>query len=53
MDSLAFYLDAPLQSWGASSKFQHRQTNSFPTKSAVVGLLEELTPPHLLLDGTR
>jgi CRISPR system Cascade subunit CasD len=39
MQALAFYLDAPLQSWGASSKFQHRQTNSFPTKSAVVGLL--------------
>jgi CRISPR system Cascade subunit CasD len=39
MHALAFYLDAPLQSWGASSKFQHRQTNAFPTKSAVVGLL--------------
>lgn len=39
MSALAFYIDAPLQSWGASSKFQHRDTNSFPTKSAVVGLI--------------
>lgn len=39
MQTLAFYLDSPMQSWGSSSKFQHRQTNAFPTKSAVVGLL--------------
>lgn len=39
MSSLAFYLDAPFQSWGASSKFQRRETGSFPTKSAVIGML--------------
>ena len=39
MPTLAFYIDAPLQSWGASSKFQHRETNGFPTKSAIVGLI--------------
>ena len=39
MQTLAFYIDAPLQSWGDSSKFQYRETNSFPTKSAVVGLI--------------
>lgn len=39
MSALSFYLDAPLQSWGASSKFQFRETNSFPTKSAIIGLL--------------
>jgi len=39
MPALAFYIDAPMQSWGASSKFQHRETNSFPTKSAIVGLI--------------
>ncbi|MBB5350954.1 CRISPR system Cascade subunit CasD [Haloferula luteola] len=39
MSSLAFYIDAPLQSWGASSKFQLRETQNFPTKSAIVGLL--------------
>lgn len=39
MPALAFYIDAPLQSWGASSKFQYRETNSFPTKSALVGLV--------------
>ncbi|HBR94997.1 MAG TPA: type I-E CRISPR-associated protein Cas5/CasD [Opitutae bacterium] len=39
MSALAFYIDAPLQSWGASSKFQYRETNAFPTKSALVGLI--------------
>mgnify|MGYP006270687675 CR=1 FL=1 len=39
MSTLAFYIDAPLQAWGLSSKFQHRETNAFPTKSAVVGLI--------------
>lgn len=38
-DTLAFLLDAPLQSWGASSKFQRRDTESWPTKSALVGVL--------------
>lgn len=39
MSALAFYIDSPLQSWGASSKYQFRETNSFPTKSAIVGLI--------------
>ncbi len=39
MSALAFYLDSPLQSWGASSKFQRRETGSFPTKSAVIGMV--------------
>jgi CRISPR system Cascade subunit CasD len=39
MSALAFYLDAPLQSWGASSKFQRRETGSFPNKSAVIGMV--------------
>lgn len=39
MPTLAFYIDAPLQSWGASSKFQYRESNGFPTKSALVGLI--------------
>lgn len=37
--TLAFLLDAPLQSWGSSSRFQRRETESWPTKSALVGLL--------------
>lgn len=37
--ALAFYLDGPLQAWGASSKFQHRETESFPTKSGIIGLI--------------
>ncbi|MFD8978475.1 type I-E CRISPR-associated protein Cas5/CasD [Streptomyces sp. NPDC059564] len=31
-------LAAPLQSWGAASRFSHRDTHSRPTKSAVIGL---------------
>jgi len=37
--TLAFYLDGPMQAWGASSRFQHRKTESFPTKSGVIGLI--------------
>ena len=37
--TLACVIDAPLQSWGASSRFQRRETESLPTKSAMVGLL--------------
>lgn len=32
-------LSAPLQSWGADSKWDNRETLSMPTKSAVIGLL--------------
>lgn len=39
MPTLAIYLDAPMQSWGSSSKFQFRETGVFPTKSALVGIL--------------
>lgn len=38
-DTLAFLIDAPLQSWGASSRFQRRETESWPTKSALIGVL--------------
>lgn len=37
--ALVFYLDAPMQAWGASSRFRHRKTETFPTKSGVLGLL--------------
>lgn len=33
------WLEAPLQSWGADSKFGRRDTLAFPTKSGVAGLL--------------
>ena len=39
MQALAFYIDAPLQSWGSTSRFNYRETNRFPTKSAIVGLI--------------
>lgn len=41
MDTRFFllWLEAPLQSWGADSKFGRRETLPFPTKSGVLGLL--------------
>lgn len=39
MSVLLLRLAGPLQSWGASSRFVRRTTESAPTKSAVIGLL--------------
>ncbi len=39
MPALAFLLDAPLQSWGTASRFQHRGTDAHPSKSGVLGLI--------------
>jgi CRISPR system Cascade subunit CasD len=36
---LLLWLEAPLQSWGADSKFGRRDTLPFPTKSGVLGLI--------------
>jgi CRISPR system Cascade subunit CasD len=36
---LALLLDAPLQSWGFSSRFQRRTTELHPTKSGIIGLI--------------
>ena len=36
---LLLWLEAPLQSWGADSRFGRRDTLNFPTKSGVTGLL--------------
>lgn len=36
---LAFLLDAPMQSWGTSSRFQLRGTNHHPSKSALAGMI--------------
>ena len=36
---LLIWLEAPLQSWGADSRFGRRGTLDFPTKSGVLGLL--------------
>ena len=33
------WFEAPLQSWGADSKFYRRNTMAFPTKSGVLGLV--------------
>ncbi len=37
--ALAIFLDSPMQSWGAGSRFQRRETETFPTKSGVLGLI--------------
>ncbi|HRE00115.1 MAG TPA: type I-E CRISPR-associated protein Cas5/CasD [Ilumatobacteraceae bacterium] len=37
--TLVLRLAAPLQSWGSTSQFNRRDTDSEPTKSAIVGLL--------------
>jgi CRISPR system Cascade subunit CasD len=36
---LLLWFEAPLQSWGADSKFGRRDTLAFPTKSGVLGLI--------------
>ena len=36
---ILLWLEGPLQSWGADSKFGRRDTLNFPTKSGVLGLL--------------
>jgi CRISPR system Cascade subunit CasD len=36
---LLLWLEAPLQSWGADSRFGRRGTFDFPTKSGVLGML--------------
>ena len=35
---LALCFDAPLQSWGVSSRFQRRSTVAHPTRSAIAGM---------------
>ena len=39
MATLLLRLAAPLQAWGADSKFEPRKTAREPTKSGVIGLL--------------
>lgn len=36
---LLLWLQAPLQSWGADSRFGRRDTLAFPTKSGILGIL--------------
>ena len=39
MSTLLLRFAAPMQAWGSSSRFQWRETNNEPTKSAVIGML--------------
>ncbi len=36
---LALYLDAPMQSWGHSSRYDRRTTIGFPTRSGMLGMV--------------
>lgn len=36
---LLMWLEAPLQSWGADSRFGRRDSHDFPTRSGVLGLI--------------
>ena len=36
---LLLWIEAPLQSWGADSKFGRRDTLPFPTKSGILGMV--------------
>lgn len=37
--TLLLRIDGPMQAWGASSLFEHRETLGEPTKSGVIGLI--------------
>lgn len=39
MPTLLLRLEGPMQSWGISSRFVKRETNNYPTKSGIVGIL--------------
>ncbi|MDR0949828.1 MAG: type I-E CRISPR-associated protein Cas5/CasD [Lachnospiraceae bacterium] len=39
MSTLLLRLAAPLQSWGVASKFDRRDTQRYPSKSGIIGLL--------------
>ena len=39
MKILTFLLSGPLQSWGDSSRWDHRATAAMPSKSAIIGML--------------
>lgn len=39
MQYLLLYLKGPLQAWGASSRFDLRETMPYPTKSGIYGML--------------
>lgn len=39
MSVLLMVLKGPLQSWGLSSRFARRDTDAFPTKSGVIGMI--------------
>lgn len=39
MKTILLKLSGPLQAWGTESHFETRQTDRYPSKSAIVGLI--------------
>lgn len=39
MKTILLKLSGPLQSWGTSSKFETRETDYYPSKSAIIGMV--------------
>ncbi|TPR39916.1 type I-E CRISPR-associated protein Cas5/CasD [Apilactobacillus micheneri] len=39
MKTILMKFSGPLQSWGTNSHYENRQTNRFPSKSAVIGMI--------------
>ncbi|TPR19560.1 type I-E CRISPR-associated protein Cas5/CasD [Apilactobacillus timberlakei] len=39
MKTILMKLAGPLQSWGTNSHYENRQTNRFPSKSAIIGMI--------------
>lgn len=36
---LGFLIDSPMMSWGVSSRFNQRETEAYPSKSALIGMI--------------
>jgi CRISPR system Cascade subunit CasD len=36
---LGFLIDSPMMSWGTSSRFNQRETEAYPSKSALIGMI--------------
>ena len=39
MKTILLKLSGPLQAWGVESHFETRQTDNYPSKSAIIGLI--------------
>lgn len=58
--AVILHFDAPLQSWGVDSKFQHRSAGAAPSKSAVCGMIcaacgaaKDSADEHAIIDAFK